>query len=324
MNNYLSSQHDFSSKHDYSSKNDQLRLIGDNSIANLIYQGQQLLQTGSDSARLDVEVLLCFVLDKERSYLLTWPEKMLSDEQLHDFLPLLVRRIQGEPIAYITGVKEFWSLPLAVSKATLIPRPDTETLVELVLEKYKGRKNIHCLDLGTGTGAIALALASENPTWQIDAIDFNADAVKLAQLNAKKLKLTQVNIFQSNWFAQIDTEKKFDIIVSNPPYIDSEDDNLSQGDVRFEPSSALIAKDHGLADIRHIADMAREFLSAQGKLFFEHGFEQGQDVRNILTALGYEKAQTEQDLNGNDRITWAVFPEKVSPHNNNNNNNNNN
>lgn len=292
------------------SQHSRLRLIGDNSIANLVNQGRILLQAGSDSAKLDVEILLCVVLDKERSYLLTWPEKVLSDEQLHSFLRLLLRRIQGEPIAYLTGVKEFWSLPLAVSSSTLIPRPDTETLVELVLEQYGNSKNISCLDLGTGTGAIALAIASEKPTWKIDAIDFNADAVKLAQLNAKNLKLSQVNIFQSDWFSQVGADKKFDVIVSNPPYIDSEDENLSQGDVRFEPISALIAKEDGLADIKHIADVAREFLSTQGKLFFEHGFEQGQDVRNILTALGYKNAHTEQDLNGHDRITWCVFPSK--------------
>jgi len=300
--NYLPSQHDFSSKQC------QLRLIGDNSIANLINQGQKLLQGRSDSAKLDVEILLCFVLDKERSYLLTWPEKLLSDEQLHYFLPLLIRRIQGEPIAYITGIKEFWSLPLAVSKATLIPRPDTETLVELVLEQYKDSQNINCLDLGTGTGAIALALASENITWKIDAIDFSPEAVQLAQLNAKNCKLAHVNVFQSDWFSQVDSHKKFDLIVSNPPYIDCEDCNLNQGDVRFEPSSALVASDHGFADIKHIADMSRRFLTSQGKLFFEHGFEQGHAVRSILLNLGFEKAQTEQDLNGHDRITWATFP----------------
>jgi len=293
VNNYLHSQ---------------LRLIGDNSIANLINQGKKLLETGSDSAKLDVEILLCLVLDKERSYLMTWPEKMLSNEQLHHFLPLLIRRIQGEPIAYITGIKEFWSLPLAVSKATLIPRPDTETLIELVLEQYKDSKNISCLDLGTGTGAIALALASENPTWKIDAIDFNVEAVRLAQRNAKNCKLAHVNIFQSDWFAQVDTQKKFDLIVSNPPYIDCEDINLNQGDVRFEPASALVARDNGLADIKHIADMARSFLTAQGQLFFEHGFEQGDAVRSILLTLGFEAAQTKQDLNGHDRITWAVLP----------------
>lgn len=271
-----------------------------------------MLQAVSDSAKLDVEILLCFVLDKERSYLLTWPEKKLSDEQLCSFLPLLVRRIQGEPIAYIIGIKEFWSLPLAVSPSTLIPRPDTETLVELVLEQYGNRNNVNCLDLGTGTGAIALALASENPTWKIDAIDFNLEAVQLAQLNAKNLgskivDLSHVNIFQSDWFSQVDMQKKFDLIVSNPPYVDSEDSNLSQGDVRFEPASALIASDNGLADIKHIADVARSFLTPHGKLFFEHGFEQGHAVRRILLNLGFEKAQTAQDLNGQDRITWATF-----------------
>lgn len=284
-----------------------LRLIGDNSIANLINQGQKLLQAGSDSAKLDTEILLSFVLEKERSYLLTWPEKILSDAQLHHFLPLLVRRIKGEPIAYIVGVKEFWSMPLLVSKATLIPRPDTETLVELVLEQYGTLENINCLDLGTGTGAIALALASENPTWKIDAIDFNEDAVTLAQLNAKNCQLEQVNIFQSDWFSQIEHNKKYDLIVSNPPYIDCADNNLMQGDVRFEPTSALVAKDNGLADIKHIADIARSFLTTKGKLFFEHGFEQGGAVRSILVNLGYKHPKTAQDLNGHDRITWAIF-----------------
>ena len=292
------------------SQNFKLKLIGDSSFANLIRQGQLLLQHVSDSAQLDTEILLCFVLEKERSYLLTWPEKMLSDEQLLVFLPLLARRFQGEPIAYITGVKEFWSILLSVSVATLIPRPDTETLVELVLEQYKNRDNISCLDLGTGTGAIALALASEKPTWAIDAIDFNADAVKLAQGNAKRLQLPHVNIFQSDWFTQIASNKKYDVIVSNPPYIDQTDENLCQGDVRFEPASALIANDNGLADIKHIAASARHFLIQQGSLFFEHGFEQGDKVRQILISLGYENAQTEKDLNGHDRITWATFSDQ--------------
>lgn len=290
-----------------SSQEHRLRLIGDNSIANLLIQGQHLLQATSDSAKLDVEILLCFVLEEERSYLLTWPEKLLGDEQLHNFLQLLVRRIQGEPIAYIVGMKEFWSLPLAVSKATLIPRPDTETLVELVLEQYSSRKNINCLDLGTGTGAIALALASENPTWHIDAVDFNIDAVKLALSNARKCKLEQVNIFQSDWFSQVDTNKKYDLIVSNPPYIDSEDKHLQQGDVQFEPASALIANDGGLADIKQIAKLSSRFLTSQGQLFFEHGFEQGDAVRNILISTGFKHPKTEQDLNGHDRITWAIF-----------------
>lgn len=302
---------------DISSPYSQLRLIGDNSITNLIKQGQILLQSSSDSAKLDAEILLCFVLNKERSYLLTWPEKVISDEQLHDYLALLLRRINGEPIAYITRVKEFWSLPLIVSQATLIPRPDTETLVELVLEHYQHCDGIRCLDLGTGTGAIALALASEMPSWKVEAIDYSEDAVKLAQENATNLQLTQVSFYQSDWFSQIDRNKTFEVIVSNPPYIDETDINLSQGDVRFEPKSALVSAEHGLADIKHIATCARDFLKPLGQLYIEHGFEQGQSVRALLSNLGYQNAQTQRDLNGHERITWCVYPEYI-PQNNGN------
>lgn len=285
-----------------------LCLVGDNSIANLTAQGQKLLAVSSDSAKLDVEILISLVLKKPRSYLLTWPEKKLSDEQLHEFKHVLSRRAEGEPIAYITGIKEFWSLPLEVSKATLIPRPDTETLIELVLELYGENNNIACLDLGTGTGAIALALASEKTGWEIDAIDFNLDAVHLAQRNAKQLNLAQVNIYQSDWFKAVSNDKKFDLIVSNPPYIDGEDSNLSQGDVRFEPKSALVATEQGLSDIKHIASEARRFLNAHGKIFIEHGFEQGEVVRAILTGLDYQDVKTTHDLNGHERISWAKFP----------------
>ncbi|MCW8865172.1 MAG: peptide chain release factor N(5)-glutamine methyltransferase [Colwellia sp.] len=285
-----------------------MRFVGDNSIANLLNQGLRILQESSDSPLLDAQVLLTFVLNKPRTYLLTWPEKHVSNELLEQYVDLLVRRSLGEPVAYITSEKEFWSLPFKVSPVTLIPRPDTEILVERVLEQYNQSDNISCLDLGTGTGAIALALASEKASWAIDAVDFNVDAVTLAQHNAKRLKLTQVNIFQSDWFTQVSADKKFDVIVSNPPYIDDEDENLSHGDVRFEPKSALVADEQGLADIRHIANVAREYLAKQGKIFFEHGFEQGAAVRTLLAALGYENVQTGQDLNGHERITWAVFP----------------
>ncbi len=273
-------------------------------IVNLVAYGQEQLVSCSDSAKLDAQILLAFVLDKELSYLLTWPEKTLAQQDKQHYLALLDRRISGEPIAYIVGVKEFWSLPFMVSTATLIPRPDTEILVELVLEQFADFDTLHCLDLGTGTGAIALALASEQPNWQIDAIDFSLDAVKLAQQNAKKLQLSHVNIFQSNWFSALN-DRKFDLIVSNPPYIDKLDENLSQGDVRFEPESALVADEHGLGDIKHIAQQALKYLNSQGSLFFEHGFEQGEAVRNILTALGYHNAQTVRDFNGHERITWA-------------------
>ncbi len=273
-------------------------------IAHWIAYGQEQLASCSDSAKLDAQILLCFVLDKERSYLLTWPEKEVTPKAKQDYLALLKRRVIGEPIAYIVGVQEFWSLPFWVSPATLIPRPDTEVLVELVLEQFGDLDTLHCLDLGTGTGAIALSLASEQPNWQIDAIDYSLDAVKLAQKNAQHLQLTHVNILQSDWFSALN-ERKFDVIVSNPPYIDALDENLSQGDVRFEPESALVADEQGLGDIKYIAKQALKYLNRQGSIFFEHGFEQGESVRNILTTLGYDNAQTVRDYNGHERITWA-------------------
>jgi len=285
-----------------------IRFVGDNSIANILKQGQAVLESGSDSALLDSQILLCFVLNKPRSYLFTWPDKQLSNQDFEHFLSLLNRRYAGEPIAYIVGEKEFWSLPLKVSPATLIPRPDTETLIELVLDLYQDEKSLTCLDLGTGTGAIALALASEQPNWQIDAIDFSMSAVQLAAENASNLTLNQVNIYQSDWFSAVPKGKKFTLIVSNPPYIDPADENLNQGDVRFEPKSALIADANGLADIKHIAQHATAYLTQNGKLFFEHGFDQGQAVRDILMHLGYKEPKTRQDLNNLDRITWAVLP----------------
>jgi release factor glutamine methyltransferase len=286
--------------------------IENTSLVSWVAYGQELLSSCSDSAKLDAQILLTFVLGKERSYLLTWPERILEQADEQQYLTLLQRRFSGEPIAYIVGVKEFWSLPFKVSPATLIPRPDTETLVELVLDNFGDLNELHCLDLGTGTGAIALALASEIPSWKIDAIDFSVEAVTLAHENAKALKLEQVNIFQSDWFSAFSSasgngngNQKFDLIVSNPPYIDALDENLNQGDVRFEPESALVANDQGLADIKYIAKQALNYLTIQGAIFFEHGFEQGKAVRNILTTLGYGNVQTVKDLNGHDRITWA-------------------
>ncbi len=282
-------------------------LLENSSIDSLIEHGMRLLMPCSDSARLDAQILLCFVINKERSYLLTWPEKQLSSTEIEQYLTLLSRREKGEPIAYIIGTKEFWSLPFKVSPSTLIPRPDTEKLVELVLDVFADKENFHCLDLGTGTGAIALALASEMPLWHVDAVDFNEEAVALARVNAEQLNLKQVKIYQSDWFSSIKRNCKFDVIVSNPPYIDPLDKHLAQGDVRFEPMSALVANEQGLADIRHIAKEARSYLTVMGKIFFEHGFEQGSNVRDILTDLGYQHVKTVKDYNNHERITWAEF-----------------
>ncbi|MFT5813532.1 MAG: release factor glutamine methyltransferase [Psychroserpens sp.] len=275
-------------------------------IAKLITFGEQLLLVHSDSAKLDTELLICFVIDKQRSFLLTWPEHKLSTEQTKKFVELMLRRFQGEPIAYIVQLREFWSLPLQVSPATLIPRPDTEVLVELVLNNHQG-ESLSCLDLGTGTGAIALALASERPQWQIQAVDYSHDAVELAICNANNLKLTQVNIYQSDWFNEVSHDQRFDVIVSNPPYIDENDHHLNQGDVKYEPKTALVAADNGLADIKIIASNALRFLKSGGALYIEHGYQQRQMVQKILTDLAYSKIETIKDYSNNDRVTWACY-----------------
>lgn len=272
----------------------------------LLLNGQQTLQNSSDSAKLDSQVLLSFVLNKPISYLFTWPEFVLTNVQQQAFQQLLKRRLNGEPIAYLVGEKEFWSLTLSVAPSTLIPRPDTETLVELVLVNHSDDRLV-CLDLGTGTGAIALALASEHKNWLIHAVDYNDDAVRLAQKNAQKNQLSQVEIYQSDWFSQVNNRQRFDIIVSNPPYIDEDDHHLSEGDVRFEPLSALVAKQQGYADIIHIVDHARGYFTEHGYLYIEHGFEQAQQVQAIFCQYGYQEVQTQQDLAGHDRITYGQY-----------------
>lgn len=275
-------------------------------IKHLLLQGQQMLKTTSDSAKLDAQILLSFVINKDLSYLLTWPEKELPENECLHYKALLAKRISGEPIAYLVGEKEFWSLNLQVAPSTLIPRPDTETLVELVLNNHQN-STLSCLDLGTGTGAIALALASEQPNWIMNAVDYNEDAVLLAQLNADKNCLPQVKIYQSDWFSNVDASKQFDVIVSNPPYIDEDDHHLGEGDVRFEPLSALVAKNKGYADIEHIIASAKAYFADKGYLYLEHGFEQAKQVRELLAKYGYSDIDTEQDLAGNDRITYAQY-----------------
>lgn len=260
----------------------------------------------SDSATLDVQVLLAHVLNVGRSFFYTWPDRVLDDEVLASFELLLIRRIDGEPIAYIVGQQEFWSLPLRVAPSTLIPRPETELLVETVLELIASPQ-AKGVDLGTGTGAIALALASEQPTWQLVGIDYNKDAVALAQSNQQALNINNVDFIHSSWFSNLDDAwlGQCDFIASNPPYIDECDPHLSQGDVRFEPSSALVASGEGLDDIIAIATQASAYLKPRGLLIFEHGFEQGKAVRDLLTKFGYLNAATLQDLAGLDRITLA-------------------
>ena len=261
----------------------------------------KFLLSTSDSALLDAQILLAHVLQKETVYLMTWPERDLTSEQKQRFEALVEERINGMPVAYLTGTREFWSLPLKVNNSTLIPRPDTEILVETALKYCTPQSCI--LDLGTGTGAIILALASELPNSRCLGVDYNESAVALAIENSVSLNIKNVTFKQSNWFENIDTQ--FDVIVSNPPYIDATDKHLKQGDVRFEPLSALVAKDKGFSDIRLIAEQAMHYLNDNGTLIIEHGFEQGAEVRHIFASLGDENINTIKDYGHNERITVA-------------------
>lgn len=265
---------------------------------------QAAKQIDSQSCALDAQLLLLHVLEKtQRSYLLTWPDKALTDQQQSAYQHLLQRRINGEPIAHILGQREFWGLPLFVNNSTLIPRSDSETLVEAALAQITQNKMQagRLLDLGTGTGAIALALKSELPDWQVDAVEQNPTAVELAQRNCQHLKLP-INLYQGSWFEPLPANQ-YAIIVSNPPYIDSNDPHLAQGDVRFEPRSALVAQEQGLADIKWIIQSAVKHLQPSACLLLEHGFEQANAVREIFLQQGYVNVQTTQDLSGQQRVT---------------------
>ncbi|MBC3218308.1 peptide chain release factor N(5)-glutamine methyltransferase [Serratia fonticola] len=262
--------------------------------------------THSDSAKRDAEILLGFVTGRARTYLLAFGETPLTAEQTEQLTVLLARRERGEPVAYLVGEREFWSLPLSVSPATLIPRPDTECLVELALERLPAAP-CAILDLGTGTGAIALALASERPDCQLTGIDLQPEAVALAQHNAQKLAINNVSFLQGSWFTPV-AGQKFALIASNPPYIDEADPHLGQGDVRFEPCSALVAAEQGLADLAVIVQQAADYLEPQGWLLLEHGWQQGENVRALLNAAGFIAVATHRDYGGNDRVTLGQKP----------------
>lgn len=264
--------------------------------------------TQSDSARRDAEILLGFVTDRARTFLMAFGETLLTQQQQEQLERLLVRRERGEPVAYLIGEREFWSLPLSVSPATLIPRPDTECLVELALERLPSSA-CNILDLGTGTGAIALALASERPDCTVTGVDLQPEAVALAQHNAQKLAIGNAQFLQGSWFAPL-AGQTFALIASNPPYIDVADPHLAQGDVRFEPSSALVAQQHGLADLSAIVQQAPQYLLPQGWLLLEHGWQQGESVRALLQAAGFISIATRRDYGDNDRVTFGQWPQQ--------------
>jgi release factor glutamine methyltransferase len=279
----------------------------------------------STSPRIDCEVILSVAIEQTRTYLYTWPEKILSDHQQKTFLHNLHRRISGEPIAYIVGQKEFWSLPLSVNESTLIPRPESELLVEVTLEllsdvSAESLPAIKIADLGTGSGAIALALASENLQWQVWGLENNKNALELAKKNQQQLGLANVTLLLSDWFSALankashtrfveespqELDQKFNVIVSNPPYIDRSDRHLQEGDVRFEPLSALVAGNHGLADIEDIIKQASAYLLPGGWLVFEHGNQQAEAVAGCLKKYSFREVFTRNDLAGHPRVTGA-------------------
>jgi release factor glutamine methyltransferase len=261
----------------------------------------------SPTARLDVELLLAAALGKPRSFLHTWPERIVSSEAALKFASYLQRRQTGEPVAYILGQQGFWKLDLEVAPHTLIPRPETEMLVEAALELVPAFAESQVLDLGTGTGAIALALASERPVWQVTAVDRVLEAVALAERNRQRLQLNNAKVLSSHWFDSVEG-KRFDLIISNPPYIAAEDPHLVTGDVRFEPNSALVAGADGLDDLRLIIDQAPAHLNPEGWLLLEHGYDQGAAVRDLLSSHGFEKIQTRRDLGDHERITFGRLP----------------
>jgi release factor glutamine methyltransferase len=237
--------------------------------------------------------------------LYTWPETPVSEDCARRFRELLSRRREGLPVAYLTGVREFWSLPLAVSPATLIPRPETEVLVAWALELALPAE-ARVLDLGTGSGAIALAVASERPRWHVTGVDASAEALQVARANARRLALERVALESSDWFDRLGG-RRFDLLLANPPYIDGGDEHLARGDVRFEPRAALVSPGGGLADLEALAAGAPGHLRHGGWLLLEHGFEQARAVRGMLRDAGFSAVGTRRDLAGHERVTGGCW-----------------
>ncbi len=273
-------------------------------IAEFIGYGADILKSVSASPKLDGEVLLLSVLNKDRGYLYTWPEKELSADELQQAQKLLHLRQQGEPIAYILGRRDFWDFTVEVTPATLIPRPETELLVEFALQRFAPEDKLSIADLGTGSGILAIALAREFAKSQVCAVDLSEDALVVAKRNAHSLGVNNIEFYAGSWLAPLSsTTVCFDLIVSNPPYIEEDDIHLSQGDVRFEPNSALASGKDGLDDIREITAQAIKHLKPAGTLAVEHGYNQGEAVRQLFTEAGYGKVETLPDLQGHDRVT---------------------
>jgi release factor glutamine methyltransferase len=276
-------------------------------IKTLLAHAANTLTNHSDSPLLDAEVLLAFVLGKPRTYLRAWCDNTPTDQQHADFAMMIEQRLQGMPVAYLTGMREFWSRDFKVTADVLIPRPDTELLIELSLALIPQNQAVKVIDLGTGSGIIAVTLAAERPNARVTAVDASLAALAVAKHNARHHQLANIEFYQSDWFGNV-PPVLFDLVISNPPYIDPEDEHLRQGDVRFEPKTALIADNQGLGDIQMIADGARGYLKPAGHLLIEHGYDQQQQVQAIFNGLHYDKVQSYRDLSGQPRVTHGQKP----------------
>ena len=271
---------------------------------NAALQAATELLTESASAALDAEVLLCLVLQKQRSYLRTWPEQDLPANLALQFWALIEQRQQGTPVAYLTGYREFWSRDFLVTPDVLIPRADTELLIELCLTLIPTDKPCKIIDLGTGSGIIAITLAAERPLAELTGTDLSLAALAIAKANAAHHQITNVQFYQSDWFASV-PDGSYQLIVSNPPYIAEHDEHLQLGDLRFEPRSALSAAESGLADIRMITKQAYPRLESGGYLLIEHGYDQQQQVQRIFNDCHYQQIQTITDLAGLPRVSYG-------------------
>ena len=257
--------------------------------------------------RVEAELLLLHVVQRQRSWLFAHADDELDAETQAAFEALLERRAAGEPVAYITGRRGFWSLDLEVTPATLIPRPETELLVELALERLAPGTDSRVADLGTGSGAIALAIASERPQAKVLASDASEAALAVAKRNAQRHGLGHVEFVRGDWLAPL-AGRRFNLIASNPPYIEAADPHLARGDLRFEPASALASGIDGLDDIRRIINDARDHLEPGGWLLLEHGWNQGEALRSLLETAGYTAVFTAQDLESRDRVSGGRQP----------------
>ena len=282
------------------------QMTSEPTIDEALRHARDVLANTTDSPRLDAELLLAQVLNCSRTHLRAWPQHKLTIEQTRLFLKLTDKRRHGEPIAYLVGQREFWDMTITVTPDTLIPRPETEHLVELALERIPPSATWRIADLGTGTGIIALAIARERPGCQILATDVSPAALRVARDNAAQLGVTNIRFGEGSWCEPLSGET-FEMIVANPPYIHPDDPHLQQGDLRFEPRSALQSGPDGLADIRQIGTCARQHLRPPGWLLLEHGYDQGPAVSRLLQDWGYQQVKTEKDLAQNDRISLGSW-----------------